>query len=148
MARDAAPPLEGSEAASLADRIGLVVGSSFVSAGIGMVQAVVLARLLGRAEYGLWALSMVLLGTARDLALAPRRARPRPRVAPRRLCGEHGAPLRPLRAALPAHVRGRRDRGVPGRDARAARLRRAARADAAGGDRKPAPGQAHRRALL
>jgi O-antigen/teichoic acid export membrane protein len=54
---------------SLADRIGLVVGSNFVTAGVGMAQGLLLVRLLSKPDYGAWSFAMMLFGTGRDLGL-------------------------------------------------------------------------------
>jgi O-antigen/teichoic acid export membrane protein len=54
---------------SLADRIGMVVGGQFVGAVIGLVQGILLVRLLSKSDYGTFALVMTLFGTGRDLGM-------------------------------------------------------------------------------
>lgn len=62
-------PTQGSST-SLADRIGLVVGGQFVTSIIGLVQGLLLARLLNKSDFGTYTLLLaVIYGTARDLGL-------------------------------------------------------------------------------
>ncbi|MGK3995340.1 oligosaccharide flippase family protein [Sorangium sp. So ce1024] len=63
-----APTGGAEDGASLADRIGMVVGGQFVSTLINLVQGVVVVRLLGKSEYGVLAFVTVLFTTGRDLA--------------------------------------------------------------------------------
>jgi O-antigen/teichoic acid export membrane protein len=55
--------------ASIANRIGTIVGSNALAGALTIVQGIALARLLEKAEFGRWSLAMVLLGTGRDLSL-------------------------------------------------------------------------------
>lgn len=54
---------------SLADRIGMMVGSQFLSAAIGLAQSLLIVRLLPKAEYGTLALVNMLLSTGRDIGM-------------------------------------------------------------------------------
>lgn len=64
----AAPTGGAEDGASLADRIGMIVGGQLVSTLINLVQGVVVVRLLGKSEYGVLAFVTVLFTTGRDLA--------------------------------------------------------------------------------
>ncbi|AUX21716.1 oligosaccharyl transferase [Sorangium cellulosum] len=64
-----APRSDEAQGASLADRIGMIVGGQFVNTLIILVQGVVVVRLLGKAEYGVLAFVTMLFMTGRDLAL-------------------------------------------------------------------------------
>ncbi|WP_437970285.1 oligosaccharide flippase family protein [Sorangium sp. So ce260] len=68
VAEEAPRPGEA-QGASLADRIGMIVGGQFVNTLIALVQGVVVVRLLGKAEYGVLAFATMLFMTGRDLAL-------------------------------------------------------------------------------
>lgn len=71
-AADEAPPGPAKEAptTSLADRVGLVVGGQLVTAIIGLVQGLLLARLLTKSDFGTYTLLLVVVyGTARDLGM-------------------------------------------------------------------------------
>ncbi|AKT41684.1 oligosaccharide flippase family protein [Chondromyces crocatus] len=54
---------------SLADRIGMIVGGQFVTTIIGLLQGILVVRLLPKSSYGSLAFVMMLYTTARDLAL-------------------------------------------------------------------------------
>jgi O-antigen/teichoic acid export membrane protein len=64
----AAPAGGADQGASLADRIGMVVGGQFVNTTIGLVQGVLVVRLLGKADYGVFAFVTMLYSTGRDFA--------------------------------------------------------------------------------
>lgn len=64
----AGAPGEGEGGASLADRIGMIVGGQFVSTLIHLVQGIVVVRLLGKSDYGVLAFLTMLFMTGRDLA--------------------------------------------------------------------------------
>ncbi|WP_437319929.1 lipopolysaccharide biosynthesis protein [Sorangium sp. So ce385] len=66
---DGAPPPAEAQGASLADRIGMIVGGQFVNTLIVLVQGIVVVRLLGKSEYGALAFATMLFMTGRDLAL-------------------------------------------------------------------------------
>lgn len=72
MSRDAPPeptpaPSDAHAKSSLADRVGVVVGSNFVAAGINLAQSLILVRLLSKPDYGAWSFAMMLFVTGRDL---------------------------------------------------------------------------------
>ena len=74
-AESMAPPAEQSEPSAqgsasgspLADRIGFIVGGQFVTTLIGLLQGVLIVRLLPKASYGTLAFVMVIFATGRDL---------------------------------------------------------------------------------
>ena len=57
------------KATSLADLIGIVVGSQFLTTLIGLAQSLLVVRLVAKAEYGSYAFVMALAGTGRELGL-------------------------------------------------------------------------------
>ncbi|WP_437817843.1 oligosaccharide flippase family protein [Sorangium sp. So ce1078] len=67
VAEDAPRPGEA-QSASLADRIGMIVGGQFVNTLIVLVQGIVVVRLLGKPAYGVLAFATMLFMTGRDLA--------------------------------------------------------------------------------
>ncbi len=68
-----APSAETSEKtrshASLADKVGMVVGSQFVTTAVTMVQSILVVRYLGKADYGTLSFVLMLYATGRDLGL-------------------------------------------------------------------------------
>jgi O-antigen/teichoic acid export membrane protein len=70
---DAAPPdptgADPSGGRGLADRIGMVVGSSFVSTLIGLLQGILIVRLLAKEDYGAMSFVLAIYATGRDLGL-------------------------------------------------------------------------------
>lgn len=56
-------------ASSVADRVGLIVGSNALINGVDILQGILLVRLMAKAEYGAWSFAMVVFGTTRDLGL-------------------------------------------------------------------------------
>ncbi|HMY17954.1 MAG TPA: oligosaccharide flippase family protein [Polyangium sp.] len=60
---------KAAQTTSFADRVGLVVGGQFVSAIIGMIQGILLVRLLDKRAYGTISLVLFWLATGRDLGM-------------------------------------------------------------------------------